>query len=116
VDGWQDYLRGIAGLLPAAWQFPESTCARITVNGEIFTTKQFSETAWRMESPVKVHGAQAGKVEVFYREERPPADEGPFTAEERRLIDIVAERWAASSSTCRLGKPWRRPAPTWNAA
>jgi signal transduction histidine kinase len=92
VDGWQDYLHAIAGLLPAAWQFPESTCARITVNGEIFTTKQFSETAWRMESPVRVHGAQAGKVEVFYREERPPADEGPFTAEERRLIDIVAER------------------------
>jgi len=29
---------------------------------------------------------------VCYREERPAAGEAPFTAEERRLIDIVAER------------------------
>jgi signal transduction histidine kinase len=92
LTGWRDYLRGITGLLQTAMRFPESACARITVDGENFSTKHFAETAWRMESMVRVHNAQAGKVEMFYQEERPPADEGPFTTEERRLIDIVAER------------------------
>ena len=92
LTGWRNCLRGITGLLQAAMRFPESACARITVDGENFSTKHFAETAWRMESMVSVHNAQAGKVEMFYREERPPADEGPFTTEERRLIDIVAER------------------------
>jgi signal transduction histidine kinase len=73
-------------------RFPESACARVTVNGENFTTKDFAEAAWRMESPVRVHGTQAGKVEMFYLKELPLADEGPFTAEERQLIEIVAER------------------------
>jgi signal transduction histidine kinase len=92
LTGWRYYLHGIAGLLPTALRFPESACARIILNGESFTTTQFSEIGRRMESPVRVHGAEAGRVEVFYREERQPASEGPFTAEERRLIDIVAER------------------------
>jgi signal transduction histidine kinase len=92
LAGWRDYLRGIAELLPTALRFPENACARIAVKGKYFQTKRFSEIGWRMERPVRIRGAQAGKVEVFYREERPIADEGPFTAEECRLIDIVAER------------------------
>jgi PAS domain S-box-containing protein len=92
LAGWRDYLRGITSLLQTAMRFPESACARVTVNGENFTTKDFAETAWRMESPVRVHGTQAGKVEMFYLKELPLADEGPFTTGERQLIEIVAER------------------------
>ncbi|NIQ99673.1 MAG: LuxR family transcriptional regulator, partial [Gemmatimonadales bacterium] len=36
-----------------------------------------------------------GKVSVFYLEERPVADEGPFLREERILIEAVAERLGA---------------------
>jgi len=33
-----------------------------------------------------------GRVTVFYTEERPASDEGPFLKEERRLIDTIAEQ------------------------
>ena len=33
-----------------------------------------------------------GEVEVFYLEERPPEDEGPFLREERLLLDAIAEQ------------------------
>jgi len=60
LTGWRDYLKGIADLLPTALRFPENACARITVNGEIFPSKQFCETAWCIERPVTVYGATAG--------------------------------------------------------
>ena len=34
----------------------------------------------------------AGSVQVYYLEEMPMADEGPFRKEERELINVVAER------------------------
>jgi DNA-binding NarL/FixJ family response regulator len=33
-----------------------------------------------------------GEISIFYAEECPPADEGPFLAEERALLDAVAEQ------------------------
>ena len=48
----------------------------------------------------------AGQVEVYYTEAMPRPDEGPFLAEERKLIDAIAERlghfWptAAAAGAC----------------
>ena len=33
-----------------------------------------------------------GRIEVYYTEEMPAADEGPFLKEERKLLDTIAER------------------------
>ncbi len=67
---------------------------------------------------IRVQGETVGEVEVFYREERPPSDEGPFLKEERKLIDTVAERLGQLLLQRRLlellhgweGEP-ERPAP-----
>ena len=39
-----------------------------------------------------VHQKPVGTVVVYYLEERPERDEGPFLKEERNLINIIAER------------------------
>jgi GAF domain-containing protein len=39
-----------------------------------------------------VHGNNIGFVEVYYLEERPDADEGPFFKEERNLINSVTKQ------------------------
>jgi PAS domain S-box-containing protein len=82
----------VANLLPSSWQYPEICCARITTEDKEFRTANYRDTKWKLCSDIKVDGVKAGAVEVNYLEERPALDEGPFSREERRLIDAVAER------------------------
>jgi two-component system sensor histidine kinase DegS len=82
----------VANLLPAAWQYPEISCARIAIDDNEFKTANYRDTEWKQSSDIKVHRKRAGVVEVNYLEEKPDADDGPFLKEERLLIDAVAER------------------------
>ncbi len=84
--------QGVVNLLPAGWQYPEITCARITLNGKEFKTDNHQETNWKQSCDIKVDGDKVGTVEINYLEERPEIDEGPFLKEERLLIEAVAER------------------------
>ena len=79
-------------LLPAAWQYPEHTCARISLNGRTYQTHHFRESPWKLVSPIIVHEEAVGRVEVYYLQEQPAAAEGQFLQEERDLIDTIAER------------------------
>ena len=87
-----EILRETAGIIPAAWQHPETASARVTLDGKSFQSHPFAESPWRLASNIVVDGGACGTVEVFYREERGAGDEGPFLREERALIDAIAER------------------------
>jgi len=80
----------IVSLLPPSWQYPEITCARITINGNKFETENYQDTQWKQSSDIMIYGNKVGIVEVCYLEERPHIYEGPFLKEERALIDAVA--------------------------
>ncbi|MBW7997149.1 MAG: PAS domain-containing sensor histidine kinase [Candidatus Glassbacteria bacterium] len=92
----EESLQAVVEVLPPAWHYPEITCARITLDGREFTTGNLEETMWRQASDIVVGGEPAGAVEVFYLEEKPELDEGPFLKEERSLIDDIAARLAQS--------------------
>ncbi len=87
----EDLLSQIASLLPPAWQYPEVTAARIHVDGLVVTTPGFRETSWMQQSPLVTPTGRRGAVEVAYLREMPPESEGPFLAEERHLIDSLAD-------------------------
>ena len=89
---FRDIIQGIVDLTPAAWQYSEITCARVTLDDLIFKTKNFNETAWGQTSNIMANGERVGTLEVFYLEEKPESYEGPFQKEERSLIDAIAER------------------------
>jgi PAS domain S-box-containing protein len=82
----------LTNILPNSWQYPEIAYARIIIGDSEFRTKNFTESAWKQSTPVKVHGSVVGRIEVGYLEERPELNEGPFLKEERRLIGVIAER------------------------
>jgi diguanylate cyclase (GGDEF)-like protein len=82
----------VVNLLPASWQYPEITCARITINGRKFEVENYRDTDWKQSSDIEVYGAKAGILEISYLEERPEVDEGPFLKEERALIDSVCRQ------------------------
>jgi signal transduction histidine kinase len=86
-------LQGIVDLIPASWQYPGITAARVILEGQEFRTRDFREAAtWRQAADIMVHGQRSGSVEVCYLEERPEGDEGPFLKQERKLLNAIAER------------------------
>ncbi|OEU46172.1 MAG: hypothetical protein BBJ60_00700 [Desulfobacterales bacterium S7086C20] len=88
----EEILHGITHLIPPSFQHPELTCARIILEGQEFSTDNFSETSWKLTRDIVVHGERMGFVEVSLLEEKPEIDEGPFLKEERNLINAVAAR------------------------
>ena len=87
-----EIFRSVVQILPPGWQYPETCFARVTVEGLTYGPPGAEATPWRQAARIHVQGEDVGTVEVFYREERPASDEGPFLKEERKLIDTVAER------------------------
>ncbi len=92
ASSMEDILQRIVGLIPAAWQYPESACARIRVDDTVFATDDFFETRWMQTAVIVIDGQPAGAVDVVYRDGRPDADEGPFMVDERELIESLARR------------------------
>ncbi|MGM0613082.1 MAG: PAS domain S-box protein [Bacteroidota bacterium] len=86
----EEFLQNAVNTIPPSWQYSEITCARIRYNGKTYTTPNFQETPWKLSSDIVYNNKKKGSVEVFYLEEKPTADEGPFLKEERKLIDAVA--------------------------
>jgi PAS domain S-box-containing protein len=85
-------LQQVVEIIPPSWGYPEIACARIILHGKAYASSNFKETRWKQSSMVKASGEQVGMVDVFYLEQRPVQDEGPFCAEERSLLNAIAER------------------------
>ncbi|MBN2193212.1 MAG: hypothetical protein JW751_10390 [Polyangiaceae bacterium] len=85
-----EIVRRSVEVLPPAWQYHDITSARIVLEGREYRTAHFAEGVHRQAQPILIDGQPVGLVEVTYAETRPPAHEGPFLAEERQLIDAVA--------------------------
>lgn len=85
----------VLALLPPAWQYPEITEARIYFQGISVQSPNFRKTDWTQSAFFTTRTGEAGGIDVCYLEARPPAVEGPFLAEERDLINSLAEmlRW-----------------------
>ncbi len=87
----EEILQGSVDIIPPAWQYPEITCGKITVDGQDFTTEHFRETEWKQTAEITVDGNRIGNVEVVYLEKRPESREGPFLKEERDLVNAIAQ-------------------------
>jgi DNA-binding CsgD family transcriptional regulator len=87
-----ELLQELVSFLPYSWQYPEITCARILFKGKTYTSDKFQVTNWRQSALIYMYHEAVGECAIFYLEERPPADEGPFLKEERALLDAVAEQ------------------------
>ena len=87
-----DLLEELVNFLPYSWQYPDITSARIIFRDNTYKSERFKVTEWRQSSRIYVYSEPVGEVAIFYLEERPSADEGPFLAEERALLDALADQ------------------------
>jgi len=92
TSDYKKILQGIVDLLPAAWQYPEITCAKIVLNIEAFKTDNYKDTPWKQIAEIKIGHQIIGFIEVAYTKDMPVLDEGPFLKEERLLINALSER------------------------
>ncbi|MBK8881014.1 MAG: pyruvate, phosphate dikinase [Bacteroidales bacterium] len=86
----EESLQQIVLLLPAAWQYPEYTVARIRFAGKEFESVGFAETNWRMLQDFVTIDDEKGSIEIYYTSEFNTECEGPFLKEERDLIQNIA--------------------------
>jgi two-component system, NarL family, sensor kinase len=90
-----DLVEEVVALLPGAWQYPEVAAARIVLPGAERCTPDFRDTAWAQRADFTTRSGERGTITVVYLEPRPAADEGPFLAEERELLESLAEMLCA---------------------
>lgn len=92
----EESLQEICNELPQAMQYPADTVVRIRYNQLEFTSPGFSESPWVLKQEFETTNFKTGTIEIFYLKEFPKADEGPFMAEERSLLDNLAALIAGS--------------------
>jgi PAS domain S-box-containing protein len=92
---WGQALTDVAAALPPAFRYPDSVAARVRVGRHSTVTEGFREGPWCLEEPIRVDGARVGEVEVGFVGDPPKralrGDEDPFLAEERQLVQAVAQ-------------------------
>jgi PAS domain S-box-containing protein len=86
----EEFFKQTVTVLPTAWQYPEATAARIIYHDQEFNTANFQETPWKQTAPIRAHDEPVGSLEVYYLEQEPEREEGPFLKEERSLINAIA--------------------------
>gem|GEM_PF-891039 len=88
----EEVLEETVHVIPPSWQYPEITESRITFEDREYKTGNFRKTQWMQKADVYVNDKKVGVVEVCYTDEKPPEDEGPFSREERKLMNSIAKR------------------------
>jgi two-component sensor histidine kinase/DNA-binding NarL/FixJ family response regulator len=96
-----EMLKQAVAVIPAGYQHPESTRARISFRGKEFSTPGFRQSVWNQNFPLFVDGEWAGAVEVSYTGEWPEAGNAPFLAEESSLLGGIV-RLLENSIACRI--------------
>ena len=85
-------LKKTVEMLPGAWTHPDVACARIALGDVEFRSDRYGDPVSTQSVDILAGEKRTGVIEISYLEPRPPRDEGPFTKEERRLLDSIAER------------------------
>ena len=112
----EEILQQICLILPAGWWHSNHTSVRICYGSIEVTTPKFVETEWRQAQYFKTIGEKQGSVEVFYQQEFPLGDEGPFLKEERDLINNLAAMISSYLSNIEMEESASRQHKTWTAS
>jgi hypothetical protein len=85
-----DILQTIVDFIPPGCLYPKRTGARILFDGYEFATKNFQDTARKLERDITVYSERIGILELCCLEEKPERDAEPFLEEEKDLINAIA--------------------------
>jgi len=87
-----DVCRGIVEAIPPGWQYPEICVARTILEGKVCQSTNFKTSPWMQRADIFVQEKKVGEISVYYTEDMPKADVGPFLKEETKLLDTIVDR------------------------
>lgn len=87
-----EIFQDIAGFIPKSWNYPEIATCRLSFDKEVYVSKPFKKTRWKQSCKITVNGKIRGSIDVYYLEECPDLDEGPFLKGERKLLEAIGVR------------------------
>ena len=88
-----DICKEIIETIPPGWQYSDICKAKITYEDLTFQSTDFVNTPWVQSVDIIIQEDVRGQISVYYTEEMPEADEGPFLKEERKLLKTIAEQF-----------------------
>jgi pyruvate, water dikinase len=103
-------LQGVVDSIPSGWQYPDLCRARIKYRQAVFFSAGFGETRWIQRVPLRSRGAAVGLLEVCYFENVSSRREDPFLLEEKKLIELIANRLG------RLIEDWEGAIPPYGSS
>ncbi|HSI87699.1 MAG TPA: PAS domain-containing protein [Pyrinomonadaceae bacterium] len=81
----------IVAVLPGAMKFPAIAAARLSLLGIIAETPGYRPSVHALTAPIRLTDGASGEIEIVYLSSAADEFEGPFLAEERSMLDSVAE-------------------------
>ena len=91
----EEMFLNVAAKIFSGWRYSEIACARVVFKGLEFAGPGFKITKWKQSADIVIDKETVGAIEVYYKEEKPELEEGPFMKEERLLIELIAHRLSA---------------------
>lgn len=87
-----ELLHRLVEFIPPGWFYPEITAAKLEYGAMAVATPNFTETQWTQAAEAITKQGERVRLTVAYLEEKPSQHEGPFSREERILIDTIVAR------------------------
>jgi PAS domain S-box-containing protein len=87
-----EILQGSVNLIANAMQYPDRAYARLLVEDRSFTTRNYKDTGKKLSHPISIDGREIGMLEVGHLEDLEEEETFLFGEDERRLLQIIAER------------------------
>ncbi len=88
----EQILQETTELIRNAYQYPDITCVRITLDGVQYKTDNFQKSELSQYSHINICEDKAGGIEVYYIGKPNENEQSPFLNEERDLLDAIAKR------------------------
>ncbi|MEN6437000.1 MAG: ATP-binding protein [Syntrophobacter sp.] len=86
-----DILGEIVTIIPSAWLYSDDAVSRIQFDGLDYCSGDYAEGMQEQQADIVISGKTRGRVQVAYFHQKPELNEGPFLAEERKLLDTIAK-------------------------
>ncbi len=87
-----ELFQSIVDHIPQSWQFPETTCARITIADREFKTDNFRKTKWKQSCDILLQGEKTGSLEVYCFKEGADDFESSSSREKSDLINGITNQ------------------------
>jgi len=85
----EEFYMSALDIVVASFQFPDITCVELKLGDEVYRTRNFQVTPWKIGRGLMDNDRMIGYLMVCYLEEKPVKDFGPFTKEEKNLLILI---------------------------